>query len=227
MPIGRIIRKIRASRSGDFSSAGYWENRYAESGNSGDGSYGRLAEFKARTINRIIAGKNIRSAIEFGCGDGNNLALYQINDYTGIDVSKTAVEMCARKFKERPCQFKTLEQYLAGPHRLHDIALSIDVIFHLVEDDIYQQYMERLFDAASRHVLIYSSCVNFHQTRHVRHRNFIHWVAANRPQWTLEAVFPNEFPAPDLLANVPGTSFADFYLYARCESVPGDGRPIP
>lgn len=225
MPFGRIIRKIRASRQQEFSSASYWENRYANSGNSGDGSYGELAEFKARTINRIITDKNIRSIIEFGCGDGNNLALYQLNEYTGVDVSKTAVEMCARKFKGRPYQFKTLGEYVAGPRHHHDMALSIDVIFHLVENDIYQEYMERLFDAASRHVLIYSSCVNYHQTRHVRHRNFMHWVAGHRPQWTLEAVLPNEFPAPDLLADVPGTSFADFYLYARHQPLAGAETP--
>jgi hypothetical protein len=34
-----------------FSSANYWERRYADGGTSGSGSYGRLAEFKATFLN--------------------------------------------------------------------------------------------------------------------------------------------------------------------------------
>jgi len=41
----------------------YWENRYKNNGNSGAGSYGRLAEFKAEIINKFIADKNINSVI--------------------------------------------------------------------------------------------------------------------------------------------------------------------
>ena len=41
----------------------YWENRYKKSGNSGAGSYGRLAEFKADVINNFIAENKITSVI--------------------------------------------------------------------------------------------------------------------------------------------------------------------
>ncbi|MGB6192692.1 MAG: hypothetical protein WBF42_09515, partial [Terracidiphilus sp.] len=36
------------------SSAEYWEQRYKAGGNSGVGSYSRLAEFKAEFLNRFV-----------------------------------------------------------------------------------------------------------------------------------------------------------------------------
>ena len=33
-----------------FDSKKYWEKRYLKGGDSGDGSYGKLAEFKAKVI---------------------------------------------------------------------------------------------------------------------------------------------------------------------------------
>lgn len=38
--------------------------------------------------------------IEFGCGDGNQLSLLQVPGYTGVDVSRSAVEKCRSKFKD-------------------------------------------------------------------------------------------------------------------------------
>ena len=46
-----------------FDSAEYWRNRYASGGNSGAGSYGALADFKAASLNSFISNNNIASAI--------------------------------------------------------------------------------------------------------------------------------------------------------------------
>jgi len=43
----------------DFSSKEYWEKRYVKGGNSGIGSYGKLALFKAETINDFINTNNV------------------------------------------------------------------------------------------------------------------------------------------------------------------------
>src|SRR5579859_8234848 len=56
-------------------SSTYWEERYRAGGNSGAGSYGRLAEFKAEVLNGFVHSRGIRSVVEFGCGDGAQLAL--------------------------------------------------------------------------------------------------------------------------------------------------------
>jgi hypothetical protein len=59
----------------------YWDNRYKKCGNSGAGSYGKLAEFKADILNKFISKNNIQSVIEFGCGDGNQLLLANYQCY--------------------------------------------------------------------------------------------------------------------------------------------------
>jgi SAM-dependent methyltransferase len=76
----------------------YWENRYCQGGNSGAGSYGELAEFKAETLNKFVAENNIHSVIEFGCGDGNQLMLANYPYYTCVDVSPKAIEICRELF---------------------------------------------------------------------------------------------------------------------------------
>ncbi|WP_048031256.1 MULTISPECIES: hypothetical protein [Brevibacillus] len=48
-----------------------WEDNYASGGNSGLGSYGVLALFKAEVINEYIKEQQVKSVIEFGCGDGS------------------------------------------------------------------------------------------------------------------------------------------------------------
>jgi hypothetical protein len=54
-----------------------------------------------------------------------------------------------------------------------DLAMSLDVIFHLVEDAVYDQYLERLFAAGERYVVVYSTSADMPGTgvAHVRHRD--------------------------------------------------------
>ena len=78
----------------------YWENRYARSGNSGAGSYQRLAIFKAETLSSFVKTRDIQSIIELGCGDGNQLALADYPKYLGLDISSTALKMCTDRFHD-------------------------------------------------------------------------------------------------------------------------------
>lgn len=52
-------------------SSNYWESRYQEGGNSGHGSYGELAQYKADFLNSFVQENHVESAIEFGSSDGN------------------------------------------------------------------------------------------------------------------------------------------------------------
>ena len=79
-------------------SASYWESRYAHGLNSGDGSYGELAKFKAEVLNSLVAEHGITSVIEFESGDGNQLELAEYPRYSGFDVSPSAVEACRARF---------------------------------------------------------------------------------------------------------------------------------
>ena len=194
------------------SSAQYWEERYAVGGNSGAGSYGHLAAFKAEVLNGFVAEHEVRSVLEFGCGDGAQLSLARYPAYVGVDVSDTAIELCRARFPDDPSK----RFVLAGSEPLEpaELTLSLDVIYHLVEDAIFEAYMAELFAQATRFVAIYSSNYDDHsRVSHVRHRRFVDWVEEQAPDWRLLRKVENAYPYDRRRAKE--TSFADFYFFHR------------
>jgi cyclopropane fatty-acyl-phospholipid synthase-like methyltransferase len=192
----------------------YWENRYNKNGNSGSGSYGRLSEFKADEINKFVTEKRIKNIIEFGCGDGNQLLLAKYENYLGLDISETAINLCRDKFKnDHNKRFEIFQFYV--DQKKFDLALSLDVIYHLVEDEIYDNYMRRLFSSSNKYVIIYSS--NFSDkdcsVPHVVHRKFTDWVKINVSDFVLETTIQNKYPYRT--EDQDNTSLADFYIYKK------------
>jgi hypothetical protein len=199
-------------------SRSYWELRYARGGNSGAGSLGCLAEFKARILNDFVREHSIASIVEFGCGDGHQLSLADYPQYLGVDVSAAAIERCLKQFAHDPRKTFLLAGASNDPSASlkGDLTLSLDVIYHIVEDDVFRRYMAQLFDAARRYVIVYSS--NFDSVPpvpHVRHRKFTTWVDAYRPAWRLVRHVPNEFPFDPRRSDE--TSWADFFVFAQTD----------
>jgi Methyltransferase domain len=193
-------------------SSDYWEKRYVKGGNSGVGSYGRLSHFKAEFLNDFVEQHGIDSVIEYGCGDGSQLKLARYPSYTGIDVSSRAVEICRALFRtDRSKRFFHTDAVKIP--LVTDLALSLDVVYHLVEDSAFENYMHKLFDSAQRFVIIYSSNLDDPTpTRHVRHRHFTSWVEQYKPQWHVTAHVANVYPYDP--ASSSDTSLADFYVFA-------------
>lgn len=193
----------------------YWEQRYSNGGTSGAGSYNQLAAFKAEVINAFVEKQRIGSVIEFGCGDGNQLALARYPRYLGVDVSGTAVDLCRRRFSSDSS--KTFTRVDAFTDEKADLALSLDVIYHLVEDPVFDLYMRRLFSASDRFVIVYSSNDELLNEKcgghHVKHRRFSDWIEANAAGWTLRKHLPNRYPY--LESDPDGTSLADFYFFEK------------
>lgn len=193
-----------------FSSAGYWDQRYRRGGHSGSGSYGRLADFKAGFINAFMAENDVADVIDLGCGDGNLLSMLDVGTYTGVDVSPAVLARLTDRFPQHA--FIPFDALPTQPPA--DLALSIDVIFHLVEDDVFTRYMHALFSHARRFVLVYASNVDLPwPSPHVRHRRFSDHVALTWPDWRLVAHVPNRYAFDP--ARPDETSFADFFVYAR------------
>lgn len=193
-------------------SAAYWQDRYRRQETSGAGSYGRLAEFKAKVLNEFVATEGITSVIELGSGDGSQLGLAKYPSYLGVDISPTALENCrARYAGDAGKAFMELDRFRVD-RPMADLVLSLDVIYHLVEDAAFEAHMRDLFGAARRRVVIYSSNKpRFSPSPHVRHRKFSDWVERHATGWRLARVIPNAYPFSWL--NRSQTSFADFYIY--------------
>jgi hypothetical protein len=192
-------------------SARFWEENYARGATSGNGSYGALGEGKSRFLNDLVRRHGIRSVIEFGCGDGNQLSMAEYPRYVGLDVSRAAIGLCQRRFSEDLAKSFFLYDGTCFTDRAGvfaaDLALSLDVVYHLTEDEVFEAYLRHVFAAGQRLVVIYSTNAELSGTApHVRHRRFTPWVEAHCPGWTLTEVSqgPNT-----------GTARADFHLYER------------
>jgi hypothetical protein len=215
--IGALVRQIGLIR---FrlrfrNSAIYWQSRYATGGTSGSGSYNRLAEFKAEVLNALVESEQLASVIEFGCGDGNQLSLANYPTYLGFDISPHALALCRERFAaDSSKRFGLMQNYI---DEQAELALSLDVIYHLVEEVVFEDYMRRLFAAATRFVVIYASNTDTNpvpRPPHLRHRCFTQWVELNLNDWELQGHIPNRYPpgCDDLHEQ---QSFADFYIYRR------------
>jgi len=196
-----------------YDPAVYWKERYRTGGDSGPGSEGRLAEFKAEIINEFAAKEKVESVIEFGCGDGRQLKLSRYQKYLGIDISEIVLEKCRMIFADQSeYRFQSLEEYI---DETADLTLSLDVIAYLGDDDMFSTYMNKLFNAATRYVIIYASNSDSPpalSVPHLRNREFTLWVAANKPDWHLIRHIPNRYPSK---GKAPETSTSDFFIFKK------------
>ncbi|MBT8288947.1 MAG: class I SAM-dependent methyltransferase [Bacteroidia bacterium] len=196
------------------SSQDYWERRYIKNKNSGAGSYGRLADFKAELINDFVATHNIYKVIELGCGDGNQLQLAEYPQYIGFDVSKKAIDLCWEMFADDDTKQFFLMDEDARLNEKADLSISLDVIYHLIEDEVFENYMNRLFNCSNRYVIIYSSNYDGFLAKHVMSRKFTDWITEHVSQeWHLKSLVKNRFPFDK--SDPDNTSISDFYIYEK------------
>jgi hypothetical protein len=214
--IRAFTHRIQTGLAGIFKtfpgSEEYWKRRYESGGTSGAGSYREYATYKAGILNAFVREHNVRSVIEYGCGDGNQLLLSQYPSYIGFDVSPAAVSLCMETFKNDPGKaFKLMDEYA---HEQAELTLSLDVIYHLVEDPVFHAYMNRLFESSTRYVGIYSSDTDLQarfQAPHVKHRKFTRWIEHHRPDWNLI----RHLPALRASKNNDATTEAQFFFYEK------------
>lgn len=202
------------------SSAGYWDTRYKLGLSSGSGSEGMMVTYKAQVLNDFVASQGIESVLELGCGDGQQLAHARYPRYLGLDVSPRAIELCEARFATTRGRsflwYDPAHTHRLGEHLQADLTMSLDVIYHLIEDPVYDRYLDDLFTLSRRHVVVYSSNhAEGGSLRHVRHRPFAADVAARFPQFRLLRHLPNPHR---------GLSFADFYFFEREPAASANSR---
>jgi hypothetical protein len=110
-------------------------------------------------------------------------------------VSEQSVSLCrARSASDSSKSFALYRPDIAVRAELSP---SLEVIFHLVEDDVFESYMNDLFQAAERFVAI---CTTDNERPSsfpfMRHRRYSAWVADNFPQWTLFQQVDAQFGVP-------------------------------
>ncbi|MDR0355590.1 MAG: tetratricopeptide repeat protein, partial [Deltaproteobacteria bacterium] len=216
----------------------YWEERYKSGGDSGSCSQGRLGQFKAEIINDFAEKHNIKVAADFGCGDGEMSSLLKFEKYYGFELSPTAVGACQKRFagdQSRAFLPYVPQRWQQNIPILSELALSLDVVYFILEDVAYTAYLNHLLQLPSRFVIIYSSNVDQNRSlaAHLRNRKFTNWISLNRPDWVLAGFVPNRHPFEPTDSN--RTSISDFYIFSHGEAVhpsfavyqPQKPEPVP
>jgi predicted O-methyltransferase YrrM len=200
-----------------FNSKNYWETRYQKGGNSGAGSYNNLALFKADIINNFINTNKIKTIIDYGVGDGNQLKLINTKDkiYTGLDISPTIITKCQEIFKDDASKFFRVDNDTNNIKA--ELVLSCDVIYHLIEDNVYEKYMNKLFDMAEKYVIIYAKNEDIHHATHVKFRRFSNYINKYLLNWKLIDHIENRYPQLEIGKDNETTSPSDFYIYEKDE----------
>jgi len=153
----------------------YWENRYKNGGNSGMGSYGSEHNFKTNYINDLIKEYNIKTINDFGCGDGNQIKnITGYSHYYGFDISPTTVKNCQKKYEKNMKMrfYESSDMFVQS-----DLSMSLDVLYHIIEDELFYSYIDSLFNYSLKYVLIYSTNHKSNNpSAHIVWRNFIDYV---------------------------------------------------
>ena len=144
--------------------------------------------------------------------------MFSIPTYHGLDVSQTVVDQARITFHEdKTKSFEHVTEF-NRKQKSFELSMSLDVIYHLIEDDVFSSYMYNLFNSSGKFVIIYASNKtdeNYVPGFHVKHRAFSDWVKKNRPEFQQIEVIPNSYPED---SNNPNeTSFADFYFYQKVD----------
>lgn len=179
-----------------------WDKRYSDGNTSGRGSYGEHYEFKTRIINDFLEKYNIKNVIDFGCGDGNMLRELKFEKYKGLDLSDVSIEICQKMYEGDDS--KSFELYEIGkrPSEKAELTMSLDVIYHIIDDAYLEDYMKCLIECTDKYILVYST--NYDDSNwegHVRHREF-------------EKHLKDGFEKIEFVKNILDCP-ADFYLYQK------------
>jgi predicted O-methyltransferase YrrM/SAM-dependent methyltransferase len=193
-----------------FNSHDYWEYRYRTGGNSGKGSYDELSKFKSIIINTVLENnKQILSVVDYGVGDGNQLSLFNLKNisYLGLDISKTIVEKCKGLYKDDLNKdFKTCDEVDFDSLKM-DMAISCDVLYHLVEYPKFIEYLNNLFNISDKFVVIYANDINKDtDAEHVKFRKFTDYIKENFKEWILIRTIKNPYS---------NLSPSNFYIYEK------------
>jgi hypothetical protein len=175
---------VRRRRDDPFDPERYWDRRYETGRTSGAGSEGYAAQVKAEYINSVVADWGVKSIVDWGCGDGE--VFRQITDsvgYTGVDISLVAISRLATWYPDR-----TFHHLPSAPDGLEaDMAMSLDVIFHLPSDRDFVAHLHQVFGSARQLVLIHATDHDGGRTaKHVRWRRWTPsiprgWRVVDRP----------------------------------------------
>jgi 2-polyprenyl-3-methyl-5-hydroxy-6-metoxy-1,4-benzoquinol methylase len=151
--IEKVNELIRMSRRNRFDNFSFWDFRYAmfpDTG-SGIGSRGSNLVKKRELIRAQIEELKPDSVIDVGCGDLEVMKDLSIRNYTGIDISHTAVDIAKSK---RPDWEFVCGQATDLDLAPADLVICMDVLIHQPTRELYEKFCGQLLNLSKQHLIV-------------------------------------------------------------------------
>lgn len=130
----------------------YWENRYMEGGNSGEGSRGIHKDWKWAVLNNTIP--NINNIIDVGCGDLAFMEGWMVPNYIGIDISETIIQKNREQYPNKQFIISSADIHIHGIKS--DVVFCHDVLFHIIDENVYVNILKNLTKYSDNYISIYT-----------------------------------------------------------------------
>jgi len=119
----------------------YWDQRYAEGGDSGWCSVGKLREWRHKIVSKNTSLKN-KSILDVGCGDLRFWQGFKHQDYTGLDISSVII---TKNFNNRPeWKFLCVDASKVELTRKYDVVFCFEMLFHIMSEEAFIGILKNL-----------------------------------------------------------------------------------
>ena len=135
----------------------YFNSRSLKGHKSGWGSVGQWGELKRSMLDFIWP---FESMLDIGCGDMICLSSFKpfVNNrfsYFGIDGSSSIIAKAREKYPLHLFYQATISELIKGDlNKKYDVIVCCDLLFHIIEEDLYEQFLSWLFGSSARHLLL-------------------------------------------------------------------------
>lgn len=151
--VARVNSLVDDALHRDFDNRLFWNYRYATHPQlgSGVGSRGKVLEAKRKMLESVLDELRPQSVLDVGCGDLELWRGLSPPGYTGIDVSRTAVEIARQKRPDLRFEAGDIRTLGLQPH---DLALALDVLIHQPSQDAYEQLLAGLIELTGKRLVV-------------------------------------------------------------------------
>jgi len=140
----------------------YFDERFQETRSTGSWSGGHWGAMKREIIEKARKKVDFNSMLDIGCGDVQYIAeydLFAISEfkYFGLDGAPYMIRMAKKKYSNQNRKFdckKISELIQTDMNQKFDIIVCMDTLFHIVDDKLYVDFLNWLFNSSAKAIAI-------------------------------------------------------------------------
>lgn len=151
--LAQAMNRIRQHHVVGLDNAAFWENRYVTDPalGSGMGSRGEVMMDKRRQLAPVLNAYSERPVVDIGCGDLEVLRVFDLDDYTGYDLSPRGLDLARAKRPDWQFRQSSSSEVPKGGAAL---SICLDVAIHQSSPESYRRLIHDVIEASHDAVLI-------------------------------------------------------------------------